>query len=225
MEIGTSAAFRVRVSLTPVLSAASSPSLSSSTGAPTSAPSRRSPSTVTTCVQASCARSPAHMAPPAVYGPGASKQAGLAAAEPLAPGRSAQVSVRSAGGHPEGSDQLVKGVLGFHMVRRKRPPNGVGIRRQPGLTGPLERRMQHLVGRLARGRRAVSLGDVRMQVGAPLRCGISGHAEPDRQRSDRLSKFGERHRDPQPGTDVDCEFVVTAAQILHKGVPGDHDLR
>jgi hypothetical protein len=43
--------------------------------------------------------------------------------------------------------------------------------------------------------------------------------------SDRLSKFGERRSDPQPGTDVDCEFVVTAAQILQEGVPGDHNLR
>jgi hypothetical protein len=49
-------------------------------------------------------------------------------------------------------------------------------------------------------------------------------AGPDR-RSDRLGEPGERRDDPQRGTDVDCEFEVAAAQILHEGVAGDHHLR
>jgi hypothetical protein len=40
-----------------------------------------------------------------------------------------------------------------------------------------------------------------------------------------LDEFGERRGDPQGGAGVDSEFVVPAAQILHEGVPGDHDLR
>jgi hypothetical protein len=36
-----------------------------------------------------------------------------------------------------------------------------------------------------------------------------------------LSKLGERRGDPQPGADVDAEFVVAVAQILDDGGTGD----
>ncbi|OJF13358.1 hypothetical protein BG844_15660 [Couchioplanes caeruleus subsp. caeruleus] len=40
-----------------------------------------------------------------------------------------------------------------------------------------------------------------------------------------MGEFGERSRDPLYRGGVDGEFVVTAAQVLQEGVPGDHDLR
>jgi len=40
-----------------------------------------------------------------------------------------------------------------------------------------------------------------------------------------VGEFGERCADPQRRGGVDAEFVVAAAQILHEGMPGDHDLR
>jgi hypothetical protein len=44
------------------------------------------------------------------------------------------------------------------------------------------------------------------------------------QASDRFCEFGERSGDPLCRVDVDCEFVMVAAQVLEEGVPGDHDL-
>ena len=44
------------------------------------------------------------------------------------------------------------------------------------------------------------------------------------RRSDRSGEFGERGGDPQRRQSVDGEFVVSAAEVLHEGLPGDEDL-
>jgi len=36
--------------------------------------------------------------------------------------------------------------------------------------------------------------------------------------SDRWGELGERRGDPQCGTDIDCELVVAAVQVLDEGV-------
>ena len=59
---------------------------------------------------------------------------------------------------------------------------------------------------------------------ALLRCGIrgdNGHAGPA---SDRSGEFSERRGDPLCGQGVDSELVVSAAQILQEGMPGNHYL-
>jgi hypothetical protein len=43
--------------------------------------------------------------------------------------------------------------------------------------------------------------------------------------SDQLGEFDERSHDPLCRRDLDAEFVVTAPQVLHEGMPGDDYLR
>jgi 2'-5' RNA ligase len=47
----------------------------------------------------------------------------------------------------------------------------------------------------------------------------------DRSRSDRAGEFSERRSDPLGGWRVDGEFVVPAAEVLHKSVSNDDHLR
>jgi hypothetical protein len=42
-------------------------------------------------------------------------------------------------------------------------------------------------------------------------------------RSNRVGRFVEGRGDPQPSWGFDAEFVVTTADVLHEGVPGDDD--
>jgi hypothetical protein len=49
-------------------------------------------------------------------------------------------------------------------------------------------------------------------------------AEPLRRASDRSGEFSERRGDPQHAAGVDSKFVMTAAQVLDEGMPGDDDL-
>jgi hypothetical protein len=49
-------------------------------------------------------------------------------------------------------------------------------------------------------------------------------AEPSMRVSDRSGEFSERRCDPERAAGVDSKLVMTAAQVLDEGMPGDDDL-
>lgn len=54
------------------------------------------------------------------------------------------------------------------------------------------------------------------------RCALmeSGKADHCGARSDGAGEFGESRREPVPEVEIHTEFVVSAAEFLHKRVPG-----